>query len=866
MIGVVTALVVAPLVWFAWSQPDTFWSRLQNTFIFADKSEAERLPALWANIWKHVMMFNWRGDPNGRHNLPGAPMLDEVTGVLMLLGLAYSLWRLRDPRYALLPLWLGVTLLGGILSLDFEAPQSLRANGSLGAAYLLAVVPVAVLVRAWEVSPGRWQPRWVWWPIVLLLTAAAFANVRTYFVRQAQDFSAWAAHSTAETLTANLLAELDEGTDAFVTSFYHGHPTLRFLLPPSRSFTQLATTDQLPLDFAPGRGALLIMNAQSNAPFHAAQKLYPNAEFQEVMPPMDGPPVLYTVRLSPEDVASIQGLDAGYYPNDQWEEPPALVRRDATLDFDWATSSPLAPPFSAEWRGVLHVATYGAHELVLQSPSQAEVLIGEQQVLSGTGVLSGSLVLAAGDHALRVRAVGAPGIFQLRWLPPDRPLEVIGPGSLYAAPMTANGLLARYFADGDWQEPEIRAAIEDQLGYYVHVPPLPRPYTIEYTGKIAIPVAGDYYFGLESIDESSLVIDGQEVVTATEPNQYVEGSVTLVEGLHDIRIRFADRTDHTHLNVYWQPPGGARAIVPPEVLFPPQGSYANVQLPTLASAIAAAPVSGETPPAPALAGTAMIFADGLQQPRGVAVAADGRIFVAESGAGKVTIYTADGQVAGQLPSDGRFVEPSDVATAGQSVFVLDAGDGKLWRFPLADADGGSPLILPIGADLAGRARGLAVGPDERLWVASTPAGVAAGFDVDSSETVRLAVTTDGALGQPSDVAVGSDGSVYVADAEGSMLLRMDAAGRLERSWTISRANSLDGSHLAFDQFGNLYITDPEGGRVEKRDAVGEVIGAWELSTLLDQPVKAVGLDVGDDGRIWVTDSQSGSVIVIEPEE
>ena len=75
---------------------------------------------------------HWRGDRNGLQNLPGAPMLDDIAGLLLVLGLGYSLWRSRDPRYALLPLWLGLTLLGGILSLDFEAPQSLRANGALG--------------------------------------------------------------------------------------------------------------------------------------------------------------------------------------------------------------------------------------------------------------------------------------------------------------------------------------------------------------------------------------------------------------------------------------------------------------------------------------------------------------------------------------------------------------------------------------------------------------------------------------------------------------------------------------------------------------------------------------------------------------
>ena len=861
-IGVMMVLVVAPLAWFATAHADIYWARVEQTFVFAGKSEAERLPALLENIKRHVLMFNWHGDPNGRHNLPGAPMLDDFSAALMVVGLAYSLRRVRDPRYALLPVWLGLALLGGILSLDFEAPQSLRSNGALGAAYILAVVPIAVLVRAWRVGDGRYYPDWVWWPVAGVLALAGIANVDTYFVKQANDFSAWAAHSTAETLAAGLLKNLDDNTDAYVTSFFAGHPTLGFLLPTSKPYRSLATTDALPLDFAPGKGALLVMNADSHAQYDEAKLLYPNAQFEEVMPPMAGPPVLYTVRLSPEDIAGLQGLDGRYYANGAWEGEPAIVTRDSTLSFDWAAAPPLPEPFSAEWNGVLHVANYGVHDFVLESPGPAELLIGEQQVLSGTGVLSGSLTLAEGNHALRVRAQGAPGRFELRWRAPDGPVQVVGPGALYGAPMTANGLLARYFANGDWQEPEARARIEDQMGYYVHVPPLPRPYTVEYTGKIAIPVGGAYHFGLESIDESLLYIDGQEVVHATEPNEYVEGGLDLTEGLHDIRIRFADRTDHTHLNVYWMPPGAARAILPGAVLFPPQGSYANVTLPSLSSLTGAAPMVGPAPPAPEMTGTATIFATGLQHPRGVAVAADGRVYVAEGTGGKVAMYSPQGEILGRIPLNSDvFAEPADVTVDTDAVYVLDAGAGKLWRF---DLDGSGGQEIPADRALLDRSRGLGLGPDGRSWVAATPASVVAGINPEDGKDERLPVMVNGQMGQPVDVAVAPDGAIYATDASLNKLIRLMPDGRLDRTWALPVANSLDGPHLAFDVTGNLYVTDPEGGRVEQRDAGGEVVGAWNVAALLNKPIKAVGLAVGPDGRIWVTDSEGGAVVVLEP--
>ncbi len=184
--AVVTLIVVAPVVLYAYKHPDIFWSRVQNTFVFADRGVADPWLALSENIRKHLLMFNWRGDPNGRHNLPGAPMLDTVAGVLMVLGVAYSLRRVLEPRYALLPLWVAFALLGGILSLDFEAPQSLRANGALTAAYILAVVPLAVLLRAWRLSGGRYYPRALLAPLALTPGAGGLCQLPDLFCRPGQ--------------------------------------------------------------------------------------------------------------------------------------------------------------------------------------------------------------------------------------------------------------------------------------------------------------------------------------------------------------------------------------------------------------------------------------------------------------------------------------------------------------------------------------------------------------------------------------------------------------------------------------------------------------------------------------------------------
>ncbi len=594
-------LVFAPVILFAYDNPDDYFGRTRDTSLFSDKPPEKRIAALIDNTVKHLAMFNIAGDPNGRHNLPGAPMLDPLSAALMVLGLGLAIWYIREPMWLLLPVWLGVMLLGGILSLDFEAPQSLRAVGTLPVAYLLAVVPLYLLWRAWMSSDGRYFPSFYAWVALLFLVPITVLNYRMYFSTWATDFASWNAFSTPETITANLLNERDESVNAHVISFYDGHPTVNFLAGYDQEYERIETTDHLPFPVSGDRDLLLILDGERQGLFEEARRLYPAARFVEHKPPFGGPTVVYSALLTADDLGSIQGLQGRYFANDDWSGAPILTQQDRTLNFDWTYDAPLSPPFSVEWEGVLRVEEYGLHQFSFAGSGVSELRIDEDLIIGGgpdrnateSNALSGAdlstaVVLAKGNHTIRVRTAvsseDAMDLFQLAWRPPDRGPEIVSAQSLYSSPVSANGLLGRYFANDRWSEPEAFAQIDPQLNLYFHIIPLPRPYTVEWTGMIAIPEDGFYRFGLESIDESWLSIDGEEVTASLSPNEHANGGIDLTAGFYDIRVRFADRTDHTHINLTWNPPwrqGSAPEPVPSSVLFPPQSNYDQLATPTL---------------------------------------------------------------------------------------------------------------------------------------------------------------------------------------------------------------------------------------------------------------------------------------------
>ncbi len=577
--GLAMVLTIAPIAQFALRHPEQFWWRTSKTSVFTGKTLEQAWEDIRQSADKHLAMFNYRGDSYGRHNLPGEPMLDPATGALMILGIGVCLWRGWRPRSLLLPVWLGVMLCPGIFSLAWEAPQALRTIGSLPAAYLLATVPVDGLWREWERGVAQRYTRYFALPLLLLLGQIGYANYHIYFELQARDFRSWRDFSTAETITARLMAELGDSVEFYVISLYHSHPTVRLLAPNVTQYHRIETDDSLPLPGPTNKDVVLILDPERRSLYEDAQRYFPSATFEEYKPPDGGAIVLYLVRLTQADMTGIQGLEGSYYRGNAWAGEPALTRRDASLRFDWQDGAPTPLPFSVEWKGVLHAAEYGSYRLILRAPAHAELLVDEVLLLAGEGELSTEVSLAKGNHALCLRAVGAQGYFELAWQPPGEEVQTLPPWALYVPPVTNNGLLGRYYPNDQWRPPIALARIDRRLNLYFHVTPLPQPYTVEWEGKIFISQSGTYIFGLESIDESVLYIDGQKVTASRLRGQYREGSVYLQNGLHDILVRFADRTDHTHIYLHWIPPLGTREIVPAEVLFPPQGSYEGLAVP-----------------------------------------------------------------------------------------------------------------------------------------------------------------------------------------------------------------------------------------------------------------------------------------------
>lgn len=177
-------------------------------------------------------------------------------------------------------------------------------------------------------------------------------------------------------------------------------------------------------------------------------------------------------------------------------------------------------------------------------------------------------------------------------------------------------------------------------------------------------------------------------------------------------------------------------------------------------------------------GRATGFEGRFYGPRGIAVDADGRVLVADTGNKRVQIFDADGQFLAQFGGGGlepgRLDEPVGIAVDAQgNIAVADTWNGRVQVF---DRDGNSIAAWEIDGwldkELVGKPY-LAFGPDSRIYVADEVGKRILVFDVTGRYLGgfgQYATDLSGFV-LPGGIAVDADGFVYVSDTGSGRVLK-----------------------------------------------------------------------------------------------
>lgn len=248
--------------------------------------------------------------------------------------------------------------------------------------------------------------------------------------------------------------------------------------------------------------------------------------------------------------------------------------------------------------------------------------------------------------------------------------------------------------------------------------------------------------------------------------------------------------------------------------------------------------------------------DGFETPTAAAIAADGTIYVVERDDDCVTILSADGERIGRLgpeiaveaPVPGlheagptRLLAPEGVAvTADGRVYVADTGNHRVC---VLAPDGKLERVIGGFGGRAGqfnRPRGLAVDA-QRLYVADTGNHRIQVLSRDGGDARTFGGYgfVRGRFCRPHDVAVDGDGRLLVADSGGSRIQLLSADGEPVKRWGAwgSFAGLLaEPRGVAFhvgpgSERAQIYVADTRNHRVQVFEPNGEVVYQWGLHAI-----------------------------------
>ena len=95
-------------------------------------------------------------------------------------------------------------------------------------------------------------------------------------------------------------------------------------------------------------------------------------------------------------------------------------------------------------------------------------------------------------------------------------------------------------------------------------------YSVRWTAHLTVANAGEHAFFVKADDGVRVLVDGKAVVDDWTSHAATEssGKVTLSAGEHELRVEYFQLRGPASLALEWQPPGGARRVLPTEALAP----------------------------------------------------------------------------------------------------------------------------------------------------------------------------------------------------------------------------------------------------------------------------------------------------------
>jgi 4-amino-4-deoxy-L-arabinose transferase-like glycosyltransferase len=450
LMAAVMLVFLLPVVNYYLKWPENLLDRTKRVWLFNEAlvnltwEGKKTVPEVFTDaIIRTAGMFNVSGDNNGRHNLPGQPMLDFFTGMAALTGFLYALFYVKKPKYFFFVSYFAVFLIPGLITIT--APHCLRTMNVIPAVLFFTLVFMNRII-----SGIRAKPAVMIAALACALLAAGAENAYLYFGPQAHSPECRKAFSQDDCVAAGYAEGLPQGAKMLVYDYFFNSDTFKFLA--GDRLKDAAVFDRnrsIPLGPEIKTDIYMLLSAELMPFVQVMKQMYPGTESRRDTDPYTGGEYGFmAVKIKKGDIekwneqAGRHGLTGKYYAGNDWQGRPSLVEKKQLIAYEW-NYQPEPPPSSAEWTGKIGISLPGEYRFILQARDYSALYIDGREILENEGpgkpgyktkAQQGAISLKAGMHSIKIRhrITREYNRLMLWWVAPgETEKTLVPPGVLY---------------------------------------------------------------------------------------------------------------------------------------------------------------------------------------------------------------------------------------------------------------------------------------------------------------------------------------------------------------------------------------------------------------------------------------------------